>query len=74
MRSGNPAWGVPAYNGALFHPAKLAGAAVLERMALPDPQFAEVLIALGLDDEEKRGVDYTSLEIGHLSGTSRSRC
>ena len=66
MRSGNPAWGVPAYNGALFHPAKLAGAAVLERMALPDPQFAEVLIALGLDDEEKRGVDYSSLEIGHL--------
>ena len=45
MRSGNPAWGVPACNGALFHPGKLAGAAVPERMALPDPQFAEILIA-----------------------------
>ena len=29
MREGNPAWGVPAYNGALFHPSALPGAALL---------------------------------------------
>ena len=66
MRQGNPAWGVPAYNGALFHPSALEGAALLERIRLADPEFARVLIALGIDKVEGRGVDYSSLEIGHL--------
>ena len=66
MREGNPAWGVPAYNGALFHPSALEGAALLERIRLADPEFARVLIALGIDRSEGRGVDYSSLEIGHL--------
>ena len=66
MREGNPAWGVPAYNGALFHPSTLEGAALLERIRLTDPEFARVLIALGIDAAEGRGVDYSSLEIGHL--------
>ena len=66
MREGNPAWGVPAYNGALFHPSALEGAALLERIQLADPEFARVLIALGIDKVEGRGVDYSSLEIGHL--------
>ena len=66
MREGNPAWGVPAYNGALFHPSALEGAALLERIRLADPDFARVLIALGMDPAEDRGVDYSSLEIGHL--------
>ena len=66
MRTGNPAWGVPAYNGALFHPSALEGAARLERVQLTDPEFADVLIALGFDSQEGCGVDYSSLEIGHL--------
>ena len=66
MREGNPAWGVPAYNGALFHPSALPGAALLEDVRLTDPEFAGVLIALGFDDAAGRGVDYSSLEIGHL--------
>ncbi len=66
MREGNPAWGVPAYNGALFHPSALPGAALLEHVRLTDPEFAGVLIALGFDDAAGRGVDYSSLEIGHL--------
>ena len=66
MREGNPAWGVPAYNGALFHPSALPGAALLEDIRLTDPEFAGVLIALGFDDAAGRGVDYSSLEIGHL--------
>lgn len=66
MRDGNPAWGVPAYNGALFHRSALEGAALLERIQLADPEFARVLIALGFDKTEGRGVDYSSLEIGHL--------
>lgn len=66
MREGNPAWGVPAYNGALFHPSALPGAGLLEDIRLTDPEFAGVLIALGFDDAAGRGVDYSSLEIGHL--------
>ena len=66
MREGNPAWDVPAYNGALFHPSALPGAALLEKIQLTDPEFGTVLAALGTDDDEGRGVDYSSLEIGHL--------
>ncbi|MXW71339.1 MAG: hypothetical protein F4Z74_07810 [Acidobacteria bacterium] len=75
LRSGNPAWGVPAYNGALFHPEELEGARTLEEMELADPEFAEVLIALGSEtgqDGTARGVDYTSLEIGHLGNIYES--
>lgn len=66
LRSGNPAWGVPAYNGALFSDAAFEGAALLEEIELDDPCFAEVLTAVGLDTETGRGVDYSSLEIAHL--------
>ena len=66
LRTGNPAWGVPAYNGALFADTGFEGAALLERLELDDPHFAQVLTAIGLDSETGRGVDYSSLEIGHL--------
>ena len=66
LRTGNPAWGVPAYNGALFADSDFEGAELLERLELDDPNFAKVLIAVGLDSETGRGVDYSSLEIGHL--------
>ena len=66
LRTGNPAWGVPAYNGALFADSDFEGAELLERLELDDPSFAKVLTAVGLDAETGRGVDYSSLEIGHL--------
>ncbi len=66
MRHGNRAWDVPAYNGSLFAPSGFAGAELLERMELADPYFARLLLAVGWDSSENRGVDYSSLEIGHL--------
>ncbi|MYJ82237.1 MAG: hypothetical protein F4046_10590, partial [Acidimicrobiaceae bacterium] len=66
LRTGNPAWGVPAYNGALFADSDFEGAELLESLELDDPNFANVLTAVGLDSESGTGVDYSSLEIGHL--------
>jgi len=66
LRTGNPAWGVPAYNGSLFADSDFEGAELLERLELDDPCFGTVLIAVGLDAETDTGVDYSSLEIGHL--------
>lgn len=66
MRHGNPAWDVPAYNGALFAPSDFEGAELLERMEISDPHFARLLTAVGWDRGGSRGVDYSSLEIGHL--------
>jgi hypothetical protein len=66
MRTGNPAWGVPAYNGALFAADGFDGATTLERLELADPDFATVLIGIGRDRESEGGVDYSTLEIGHL--------
>ncbi|MGH8933577.1 MAG: Eco57I restriction-modification methylase domain-containing protein, partial [Egibacteraceae bacterium] len=42
------------------------GAAILERAELADPDFGRVLIGLGHDPETGTGVDYSTLEIGHL--------
>ena len=66
MRHGNRAWDVPAYNGSLFAPTDFEGAELLERMELTDPHFALLLIAVGWDSRNERGIDYSSLEIGHL--------
>jgi hypothetical protein len=66
MRTGNDGWGVPPYNGALFAPDGFDGAAILERLTLPDDDFADVLIGIGRDPETDAGVDYSTLEIGHL--------
>lgn len=66
MRHGNRAWDVPAYNGSLFDPTDFEGAELLERMELTDPHFAQLLLAVGWDSSGNRGIDYSSLEIGHL--------
>ena len=66
LRLGNPAWEVPAYNGALFAADGFDGAETLEALEMSDPDFAAVLLALGRDDDSDRGVDYSTLEIGHL--------
>ena len=72
MRSGNPAWDVPAYNGALFAAKDFAGAALLERMELRDPEFGRVLAAVGHDAEQGSGVDFSTLEIAHVGHTYES--
>ena len=66
MRSGNPAWQVPAYNGALFAADSFLGAETLERLTLRDPGFGEILVSLGWDEENDCGVDTSTIEIGHL--------
>lgn len=66
MRTGNPAWGVPAYNGGLFSAVELEGAATLERTELADPDVATALIGMGRDTQSGNGIDYSTLEIGHL--------
>ena len=72
MRNGNPAWDVPAYNGALFAPRDFDGAELLEKMELRDPVFAKVLVAIGQDQEASRGADFSTLEIAHIGHTYES--
>lgn len=66
MRKGDRARGVPPYNGALFAADGFEGAGSLERVSVPDPDFGQVLIGLGRDAESTDGIDYSTLEIGHL--------
>lgn len=66
LRTGDSAMQVPAYNGDLFAPAALPGAAILERASLTNATFGRVLAALGRDVETGIGVDYSSLEVAHL--------
>jgi len=66
MRTSNPAWGVPAYNGALFAADGFEGAATLEAASFADPDFATILVGLGRDPDNGAGTDYSTLEIGHL--------
>ena len=72
MRNGNPAWDMPAYNGPLFASRDFPGAALLEWMELRDPVFARVLVAVGQDQETKRGADFSTLEIAHIGHTYES--
>ncbi len=72
MRNGNPAWDVPAYNGALFARRDFDGAELLERLELRDPVFAKVLVAVGQDREARRGTDFSTLEIAHIGHTYES--
>lgn len=67
MRTGQSAWGVPAYNGALFAPDGFDGAEILEAASIPDAALAPALVALARDpDDPDVGVDFSGLEIGHL--------
>ena len=63
---------MPAYNGPLFASSDFPGAALLERMELRDPVFARVLVAVGQDQETKRGADYSTLQITHIGYTYES--
>ena len=72
LRVGNPAWDMPPYNGALFADSDFDGARLLERMELPDPDFARVLVAIGQDEETSRGADFSTLEIAHIGHTYES--
>jgi hypothetical protein len=67
MRTGQTAWGVPPYNGALFAPDGFDGAEILEAASIPDAALAPALVALARDpDAPDVGVDFSGLEIGHL--------
>ncbi len=66
LRTGDRGMHVPAYNGDLFAAGALPGARTLEDCTLPNAVFGRVLAALGRDPETGVGVDYSSLEIGHL--------
>ena len=67
MRTGQRAWGVPAYNGALFAPDGFDGAEVLEVASISDAHLAPALVALARDpDDADVGVDFSGLEVGHL--------
>ncbi|MGH2878888.1 MAG: Eco57I restriction-modification methylase domain-containing protein [Solirubrobacteraceae bacterium] len=68
MRTGQQAWGLPAYNGDLFAADAVSGAPVLEQASIPDAALAPALVALGRDNEEAEsvGIDFSNLEIGHL--------
>ena len=60
---------LPAYNGSLFHPSDLPGAALLERVSISDAFLAPALDAIGYDyrtTDQELGIDYAQLEIGHL--------
>jgi len=67
MRDGQRAWDLPAYNGDLFAPGDVDGAALLEGASVADAALAPALVALARDpDEPEVGVDFSGLEIGHL--------
>jgi hypothetical protein len=42
------------------------GTAAAERISIGDPEYANVLVALGHDAETDRGVDHATLRVGHL--------
>jgi len=67
MRTGHRAWQLPPYNGDLFAAGAVAGAATLELAAIPDAALGAALVALARDPKDRAiGIDFSSLEIGHL--------
>lgn len=69
MRNGQSAWGVPAYNGALFAADGFDGAELVERAEVGDGALGQALVALARETDEDGndvGVDFSGLEIGHL--------
>ncbi|MFA5786485.1 MAG: hypothetical protein WDA71_05805 [Actinomycetota bacterium] len=67
MRTGNKAWGVPAYDGDLFAPSGVWGAELLERAQISDAEFGPALFGIGYDsDDADAAVDYADLEIAHI--------
>jgi hypothetical protein len=69
LSTGDTAMSLPAYNGSLFHASDLPGAELLERASISDAYLAPALDALGYDyrnTDQELGIDYATLEIGHL--------
>jgi len=69
MRNGQRAWGVPAYNGALFAADGFEGAELLEGAVITDEPLGRALVAFARQtgpDGEDVGIDFSGLEIGHL--------
>ena len=70
VSGGDAAWGVYAYNGALFAVDEgLPGAELLEHAEARDEFVRDALVAIGFDDEAadvEAGVDYGGLDVGHL--------
>ncbi len=70
VSGGDAAWGVYAYNGALFAAEDgLPGAGLLEHADVRDDHMRPALVAIGFDDEAAdadAGVDYGGLDVGHL--------
>lgn len=67
MRTGHAAWELPAYNGDLFAKDAVVGAEELEAACVPDAALGPALVALARDESDQAvGVDFSSLEIGHL--------
>ena len=70
VSGGDAAWGVYAYNGALFAVDEgLPGAELLEHAEARDEFVRDALAAIGFDDEAadvEAGVDYGGIDVGHL--------
>lgn len=66
LRTGDTRMRVPAYNGDLFAPDVLPGAALLERAVLTNDAVGPALAVLGRDAETGGGVDYSALDVSHL--------
>jgi hypothetical protein len=67
MRTGHAAWELPAYNGDLFAKDAVAGAEELESASISDAALGPALVALARDEKDGSiGIDFSSLEIGHL--------
>ncbi len=67
MRTGHAAWELPAYNGDLFAKDAVSGAEELESASISDAALGPALVALARDEKDGSiGIDFSSLEIGHL--------
>ncbi len=68
VRTGNPAAGVPAYNGSLFAASGFPGSSLLENAEIADNYLGPALTAIAhpVDKHDAAGLDYAGLDIGHL--------
>ena len=68
VRTGNPAAGVPAYNGSLFAASGFPGSSLLEKAEIADTYLGPALTAIAhpVNKHDSAGLDYAGLDIGHL--------
>ena len=73
IRHGNSEAGVPQYNGSLFAENGFPGSDILEEAEITDDLLAPALYAIAYDpDNPGFGLDYASLQIGHLGAIYES--